>query len=215
MDSTIALEFRNAPWTIASAGIDATPRCESSNSLPRPRRESSTALTADEPMSRPTTDLDPKLGSANRTLICLRCVLGATVGGPLGLAVLAPGRGAEHLVLVGDAKREGEQDLPLGIQAARAPRLDAIDGERREARLPRQLRLAQHQGLAELLDVVARHPTPLRRAPRWPGAAHVTVSAGIGEWLRGLERSGSRLTACSRAGKRSAREIPSRPRAGR
>ena len=36
MPSTIALEFRKAPCTIASAGIEATPRCVSSNSLPGP-----------------------------------------------------------------------------------------------------------------------------------------------------------------------------------
>src|SRR5262249_18338817 len=69
----------------------------------------------------------------------------------------------------GDALAEREQNLALGVEPARPSRLDAIDGERGEARLPGELRLAHHERLAIALDVVARHAaSPCRTGPRSP-----------------------------------------------
>ena len=55
MASTMAEEFRNAPWTIASAGTGAIPMCVTS----KPFEETwiSTAFTDEEPMSSPTIGL--------------------------------------------------------------------------------------------------------------------------------------------------------------
>jgi hypothetical protein len=135
-------------------------------------RATADGLTADELMSRPTTDLIRSWEEPHVDLPPLRSR--SAVVGPHGVRAGLRRRGTEDLVLVGDPEREREQDLALGIQAARPPRLDAVDRERREARLPRQLRLAQHQRFAELLDVVARHRSPsgVLSAPAKGGARH-------------------------------------------
>ena len=78
-------------------------------------------------------------------------------------AAPAPRSGTEHAVLVRDLQAEREQDLALGVEAARAAGLDAVDGERREPRLSGELRLAHHERLAESLYVVARHAPPSGR----------------------------------------------------
>src|SRR5262245_40159021 len=66
--SVMALAFRNAPWTMASGGTFATPRCDSSKPPERPFIESSTALIEDDPTSSPTADRDLKRGRLNFTV---------------------------------------------------------------------------------------------------------------------------------------------------
>ena len=69
--STIALEFRNAPCTMASAGSFAVPTWSSSTRLLRTAH--STAFTDEEPMSRPTIDFDfPREKSCTEILLALR-----------------------------------------------------------------------------------------------------------------------------------------------
>src|SRR5262249_45995954 len=175
--SVIALAFRKAPWTMASAGTLAPPRCVSSNPPERPFFDSSTALIDDDPTSRPTAERELKRGRLNLTIGSprKRGPLGATLGGRQQRGSdRRVGPGAEHLVLVADAQAERDQHFALGVQAARPARFDAVDRQRGKARLAGQLRLAHHQSFAESLNVVARQ---LRFPPASPASAS---SAGDG-----------------------------------
>src|SRR5262245_3360348 len=158
--STIAPELRKAPWTIASFGTGATPRWVSSKP-PRPFGESSTSFTDEDPMSRPIRPLDPKRGNESfmRPLLRSRGPGGVHAGLPVGCGSIR----AEDPVLVGDREVEGEEDLALGVEPAGPPGFDAVDRERRETGLARELRLAEQQRLAKALHVVPRHPLLPRR----------------------------------------------------
>ena len=117
--STMALAFRKAPWTMASGGSAATPRCKRSKSLLFSFSCSSTALTLDEPTSSPTMDFDPKLGSENFTTSPLKSS-GLEFGERRHRGFrLGELHRSEDLVLLGDLHPEREQDLPLGVQTTR------------------------------------------------------------------------------------------------
>src|SRR4030067_706884 len=61
---------------------------------------------------------------------------------------------AEHLVPVRQLKSQGQDDLPLGIHAARHPLLHPVDGQHRQSGAPCQLRLAHQEPLPDLSDIV-------------------------------------------------------------
>src|SRR6266508_4514939 len=90
------------------------------------------SLTLEEPMSSPTASF------------------------PLAMALPSPAtaREAEHLAAVRRREPERDDDLALRVDAAVEAALDARHRERRDARLPGQLRLREELVLAELLHVV-------------------------------------------------------------
>src|SRR5512143_1883087 len=63
---------------------------------------------------------------------------------------------AEDPVLVGGLQAQREDDLALGVHAARVAALDARQRERRDPRLASQLRLREELLLAQRADVVHR-----------------------------------------------------------
>ena len=74
-------------------------------------------------------------------------------------------------MFLSDLKAQGEKDFSLGSQAAAFAPFNPVDGQGRDPRHSRQLRLAQHFVLANLFYVVSMlhpltFPSNIRVAPK-------------------------------------------------